>query len=123
MSGAISEAELESIVRRVVNSKPSLTKEDIKPLETKVADLCAQFPSLCKKVDGLAEGLEPSGVDVHRTLDEQLACPNCRPKIDSAVYKNLVKAEGYCDSCHYPIFDWENSDSCPNCRGTKGTKW
>ena len=74
-----------------------------------------------QEVDDLAEGLKPSGVDVHKTLDEQLDCPNCRPKIESAVYKNVTKAEGYCNSCHYPIFEWK--DSCPNCGGTEGTKW
>ena len=51
MSEEISEKELEAMVRRISGeSRSSLTKEDIKPLETKVADLCTQFPSLCKKL-------------------------------------------------------------------------
>lgn len=118
MSEEISKEELESMIRRIIGE----SKADVKPLEAKIDNLCAQFPELCRKVDGLAEDLKPSDPEGHRTLDEQLDCPNCRPKIESAVYKNLQKAWGYCATCHYPQFE-RSPEPCSNCGGKDSRDW
>lgn len=71
---------------------------DLKPLETKVDDLCSKFPDLCNRVDALAGQITPTGEipqghykPTAEAVKQWESCPDCKPEWDKR--KAEIEAE------------------------------
>ncbi len=69
---------------------------DLKPLETKVDDLCSKFPDLCNRVDALTEQTKPKEEKGHfkptpEAVKQWESCPDCKPEWDKR--KGEIEAE------------------------------
>lgn len=70
---------------------------------------------------------EPEPKAAHQTIEDQLACPDCYPKIRDAVVKKegFQKPLGKRDRHEYPLMCKEcglrtkKGETCPNCGSTE----
>ena len=95
---------------------------EFKPINKKIEDLEAQVKKLPPTPKPTQAPPVPSTKkEKHESLEDQIECKDCYPKILSAVVnKEFKDAEAECDTCGLPVHaekaksdDW----NCPGCDG------
>lgn len=87
---------LKDFGKQLESQWPKTPPPDLKPLETKVDDLCSKFPDLCKRVDALTEQIKPKEEKGHykptpEAVKQWELCPDCKPEWDKR--KGEIEAE------------------------------
>ena len=95
-----------------------ILQNEITPLNKKIVDLEAQFKKFPPIQPTVAPPAPSPKKEKHATLEDQIGCKDCYPKILNAVIaKEFKGAEAECTTCGLPVHAEKAKSETWNCPG------